>query len=793
MKSILLAIILLHGFLALSQIQGVVTDKNTKKPLFGVKIYASDGQKALSDYDGKYQLNSTNFPVKIHFNLLEYKTDTLVIEKAGNFDFTMGVNEKNEQTVVVSANKRAQKIEEIPISIEVIKPQLIDHKGIVNLEQAVEQTPGVFTMDGQVSIRGGSGFAYGAGSRVMVLWNGMPLLSGYAGDAQWNAIPIEQASQVEVIKGASSVLYGSGALNGVIAMAEKLPSATPETRVKVQAGIYDNPRRSSLIWWGKDSVQKFNPMNQQIEVFRSQMFKSTGYTLSTVFYNDQGYRQGEKETRGRVSGTFYFRPKKIERFKSGIGFNYQYHKTGNFLIWQSDSLGYSPSGGADTSNPASTLSMNLANRLFIDPYLIYIDKFNNKHHLKTRMYWTQNENISNSAQSNGAVVYFTDYNFQRQFKTGGTLISGLSNTTNMVLSNLFGNHQSNNAAFYAQYEHHIGKFDFTAGMRVEHFIMDGKSGDSDFKLGKLTLPVYPIFRAGAHYEVKKFTHLRASFGQGIRYPAVGERFTSTSVGSLNIFPNANLTPEKGWAAEIGIKQGVKMGDWKGMIDIAGFINNYSNMIEFSFGLYNPTNGNNLDPSTSAGLSEYQGLIAQGYTINNMIGFRAMNVEKAQITGVELSFNSMGKIGPVEVISLMGYTYMNPISLNNDPKYTVFNSDTTSNMLKYRFKHLVRADIEANYKKIGVGISSRYNSFMKNIDKVFEEPIAGTTYILPGLKAYRQIYNRGVVVFDARIAYKFSEKLRLSFIANNLFNVEYSSRPGDIQAPRNFLVQVQMKF
>jgi iron complex outermembrane receptor protein len=217
------------------------------------------------------------------------------------------------------------------------------------------------------------------------------------------------------------------------------------------------------------------------------------------------------------------------------------------------------------------------------------------------------------------------------------------------------------------------------------------------------------------------------------------------------------------------------------------------MIEFSFGLYNPTNGNNLDPSTSAGLSEYQGLIAQGYSINNMIGFRAMNVEKAQITGVELSFNSMGKIGPVEVISLMGYTYMNPISLNNDPKYTVFNSDTTTNMLKYRFKHLVRADIEANYKKIGVGISSRYNSFMKNIDKVFEEPIAGTTYILPGLKAYRQIYNRGVVVFDARIAYKFSEKLRLSFIANNLFNVEYSSRPGDIQAPRNFLVQVQMKF
>lgn len=157
MKSLLLAIILLTGFLTFAQINGIVTDKNTNKPLFGVKIYASDGQKALSDFDGKYELKSTNFPITIRFNLLEYKTDTLVIEKAGGFNFSMRVNEKNEQTVVVSANKRAQKIEEIPISIEVIKPQMIDHKGIVNLEQAVEQTPGVFTMDGQVSIRGGSG------------------------------------------------------------------------------------------------------------------------------------------------------------------------------------------------------------------------------------------------------------------------------------------------------------------------------------------------------------------------------------------------------------------------------------------------------------------------------------------------------------------------------------------------------------------------------------------------------------------------------------------------------------
>jgi iron complex outermembrane receptor protein len=777
-----------HSF---AQLNGVVTDQSTGKPLYGVKIYASTGEKQLSDFDGKFSFSNTTLPLKLVFNLLEYRIDTIVITSLGTINHAMRVNEKTEQTVVVSANKRAQKIEEIPISLEVIKPRLIENKGMVNLEQAVEQTPGVFTMDGQVSIRGGSGFAYGAGSRVMMLWNGLPLLSGYAGDAQWNAIPIEQASQVEVIKGASSVLYGSGALNGVIALSEKEPGLKPETKIRVQTGIYDNPRRKSMQWWGKDSAQRFNPMNQQVEVFRSQMFKRTGYTLSTVFYNDQGYRQGETETRGRISGTLYFRPVKIERLKAGISFNYQLHKTGNFLIWQSADQGYTPSGGADTSNPASTLTFNLSNRLFIDPYVKYIDKHNNKHTLKTRAYLTTNQNISNEQQSNGAVVYIADYNFQRNFKSGGTLVSGLFGTHNVVFSNLFGDHSSNNAAAYAQYDHHIGKFDFTGGMRAEYFTMDNKKGDSDFKIGNAVLPIYPVFRAGVHYELQKYTHLRASFGQGIRYPSVGERFTSTSVGALNIFPNATLQPETGWAAEIGIKQGVKMGDWKGMIDVSGFINNYNNMIEFSFGTFNPTNGNSIDGSTTEGVIEFNQLLSQGYTFNDLIGFRAQNVEKARITGVELSFNSTGKINDVEIVSLIGYNYMNQISLNADQKYIASNSDS-GNMLKYRFRHLVRADVEAVYKKWGVGISNRYNSHMRNIDKVFEDDVAGT-FILPGLKEYRQVYNKGNITFDARISYQCTDLLKVSFIANNIFNSETSSRPGDIQAPRNFLVQLAMKF
>lgn len=764
-----------------AQIKGTVVDRVSNAPLIGAKLIASNGSKTLSDYEGKFELDCEKYPITIIVSLLQYVSDTIKVDKAGEITIKLGEPEKDLDMVVVSAGRRKQAIEEVPVSMEIIRPQLIDNKGITDLEQAVDQTPGVFTMDGQVSIRGGSGFAYGAGSRVLLLWNGMPLLSGYAGDTQWNAIPMEQASQIEVMKGASSVLYGSGALNGVIALSEKEPGLKPETKVKVMGGFYGNPPRQSLKWWSK------TPMFQQIEAYRGQMFKRTGYTLSTTFFHNDGYRQGETEYRGRVSGTIYLLPQKINRLKAGIGYNFQMQKTGNFLIWQSDTSGYVPSGGADTSKAESTLTYNLGQRLFIDPYIKYIDKNNNKHSLKTRMYYAHNGNINNPSQSNGAIVYYADYQFQKSFGTAITLTSGISNIYNVVSSNLFGDHKSNNVAIYSQYEHHIGKLDISAGLRLEHFQMDGQRGDSDFMINKkdsVTIPFYPILRAGLHYEIAKYTHLRASIGQGIRYPAVAERYTQTSVGALNIFPNAALTPEKGWAGEIGFKQGVKIGDWKGMFDAAWFINRYQNMIEFTFGVYNPPSITlSSDPNNP------------GY-INKWIGFRANNAEAAQITGVDLSFNSMGKIGKFEIISLIGYTYMNPISLNNDSAYVSSFSDTISGILKYRFKHLAKADIEVNYNNLSFGFSCRYNSFMSNIDRVFQEdldPSAAELYILPGLKQYREKYNKGNLVFDVRLGYKINENFRVGLIANNVFNAEYTSRPGDIQPPRNFMAQLQMKF
>jgi len=300
MKNTLLLFLILPLF-SLAQLTGKVTESDSKEPVVGAKVIASNGEKAVTDIDGVFSIQTATYPITLITSMSGFLNDTTIVKAAGEVSIILDVPVKTISAVVVSAGRRQQRVEDVPVSMEIIRPALINNKGITDLEQAVDQSPGVYTMDGQVSIRGGSGFAYGTGSRVLLLWNGMPLLSGYAGDTQWNAIPMEQASQIEIMKGASSVLYGSGALNGVIALSEKEPGLVPETKVKIQTGIYGDPKRESLRWWGA------NPMNQQVEVYRGQMFKQSGYTMSTTLFRNDGYRQGETEARGRISGTVYFR------------------------------------------------------------------------------------------------------------------------------------------------------------------------------------------------------------------------------------------------------------------------------------------------------------------------------------------------------------------------------------------------------------------------------------------------------------------------------------------------------
>ena len=781
---ILFILILLNSTVFFSQTKGIVLDASNGDPIIGARIVLSSGQKSITSTTGEFILSNVKYPNSLVVSMMGFISETVKLSKDTLLRINLKTQVQEVSTIVVTASRRNQNIEDVPISMEIIKPELINNKGFSNLEQAVDQSPGVYAMDGQVSIRGGGGFAYGAGSRVALLWNGVPMMSPDVGDAKWNAIPMEQTSQIEILKGASSVLYGSGALNGIIALTEKEPSPKGNFSAKVQSGVYGNPRRKSMQWWDK------NPTFHLADVYFGKSYKYLGYTVGANAYLDSGFRQGENEKRFRLNGSFYFKPKSNSKLKAGLSYNAQYQDMGVFILWKNDTLGYQAQD--------NTLSRQKAIRINVDPYIKFYDKFQNQHQLKTRYYIVTTGSDAKVGDASIADLFYADYQFQRKFGASINLSAGITHNAGQVKSWVFGDHISSNSALYGQVESKFKQLDITAGMRIEHYKLDEMKADSRFFINdSLSIPVYPIFRMGMHYKLTPATHIRASFGQGVRFPSIAERFVSTSVGGLTIFKNPNLKPEKGWSSELGFKQLVKLGSsWKGFFDVAAFINEYSNMTEFTFGIYNPLTGESLSSNGILDTEAYNELIAQGIVLSQLVGFRATNAEKARITGLEFSFNSQGKIGEVELTSLLGYTYMNPISLNNDPNYRLQFSDMCSKMLKYRFKHLVKLDIQATYKKFSLGISLRYNSFMENIDLMFEEPIltdSGQQFILPGLREYRKNNSNGALVFDSRFIYHITKEMKLNLIVNNLFNAEYVSRPADLQAPRNFLIQLQYAF
>jgi iron complex outermembrane receptor protein len=771
---LLLLLTVFSGALAQqSVLTGKVTDASTKETLPGVSVVVDGTSGTVSDINGNYSIKISPAKHKIEYRLIGYVTLVKNIELQDGDTLILNTALSQESTeldvVVISAGKFEQKLSEVTVSMEVLKSELVEERNTTNIETVIDQVPGVNVVDGQANIRGGSGFSYGAGSRVMVLVDELPMLSGDAGDVKWNYLPIENLEQVEIIKGASSALFGSSALNGAINFRTAYPRDTSLTKINVYSGLYDDPERSELVWWDK------NPWYKGAEAMHSRKIKNLDLVVAAHYFDDEGYRELETEERVRFNANLRYRFQKVKGLSAGVNTNIMRTNGGLFLLWaDADSGALRPSEG-DIQDYNNT-------RFNIDPFATYFTEKGGKHSLRTRFFRT--DNINDTEQGSLADLYYGEYQYQRTFAKDLTITSGIVTMYNAVTADsLYGRHSGKNYAVYGQFDKKIKKFTLSLGLRGEYYKTDTAETKGEFA-GAKGLPIQPVLRSGINYQAAKYTYLRASYGQGYRFPSVAEKFINTSVGALTIFPNENLQPERGWSAEVGIKQGFRISKWNGYIDVAGFWTEYKNMMEFTFDYYPPDSIQNPTPFDKVAY----------------FGAKSINVGNARITGVDVTLTGTGKIFGIGTTILAGYTYTNPIDLNYDPSTDTMNT-ANSNILKYRYYHNAKVDMQLEYKKWSMGMSMRYNSFMINIDKSFQQELFNDLfptyhsglYILPGIKEYREEHNTGDIVFDHRIAYSVTKFMKLSIITKNVFNREYMSRPGDIQPPRTFVAQASFKF
>lgn len=740
---------------------GTVQDSKTDETLVMVNILGPERRGTVTNNDGFFTLQLAEGTSKIQVSFIGYEAQEMEVslKKGETKNIAIKLVPRNEvlETVVISAGKFEQRVEETTVSLEVIKPNIVVEKNTISLEDAFQQVPGVAVLDDQVNIRSGSGWSFGAGSRVLMMVDDMPLMSPDASQIQWKLLPNEAIYQMEVIKGAASALYGTSAMGGLINVRTASPKLEPYTEVALFGGTYDKPKRKELVWW--DSPQKLGGFT----FIHARKVGTADVTLSGNFTRDEGFRYQEIDDRNRINIKTQFYPEKVKGLTWGINTSVLYAETGNALLW------YDYNNAYISRDSSTTLSSGWD--YYIDPFVSYRHG-RGKHTLRGR-YMGINNNAANKETNyaNNSTYYYSEYQYQHFLSDDLWVTAGAVGALGYSQSEVFaGYHESANGAGFIQVDKKFNRLSVSGGFRYEAFRLDDRTFSK------------PVFRAGVNYKVAEATFLRASYGGGYRFPSMAEVYTSTNVGSTGVYPNHELLPESGWSAEIGIKQGFQVSDtWKGLFDFSAFINHFDNMTEFSFGFW----GDSPNPF-------------------NNIGFKSLNVGPTEITGFEATVTSQGKIGPVSLRLLTGYAFMNPITLDpnyvyatyiksgggsEDVSYESTSSNPANNVLKYRYKQLFRFDVQLEYKGFGLGTSIRYNDYMQNIDKVFEESL-GTFELFPGVKESRQINPDGDLVFDMRAYYDISTSWRVSFIVDNLTNREVVQRPSQLGPPRKYTVQVK---
>ncbi len=794
MKHLYLIVGLLISLSAYSQkvkLYGTVTDEKDTA-MFGVVVAVKGtGTGTTTDMDGKYTIELEAGTQTVEFSYVGYETRSFLITTIGlkekRQDLKMNEETKEMDIVVVTGTKYEKKLSEEVVSMEVLKATVINQNS-AKMDEAMNKVPGVNMLGKTISIRGGSGFSDATGNRVLALLDEMPIISPENGSIRWETVPIEALEQVEIIKGSASALYGSSALNGVLNMRTINPKPEMVNKILINYGFYGQPyQRTWNEWWHRkvvkrngdtlDRVQR--PMFGGAQVLHAKQYGDFGIVLCGGYNQDQGFRQNNDYKRVRMTAKLRYTPHKLANLTVGLNMNFFHENLKDFFVSQ---------GVAKVMYVPTEVVITRTRTFNIDPYINYYDKKENRHSIKFRVFNTMyNSNagvsLGGTGDSTSSTQFYFDYSFLRKFnKINLVVTTGVNGYYSIVRGKTFGEvynvpvnpakllyntRNIGNVAAYIQVEKKFfNKLTITGGMRLEFAMLDTSMVYYPFhaisKWAKrdrnnlIKSPVAPLFRFGLNYQATEGTFIRASVGQGFRYPALAEKFVHTIRSGAEVFPTDTLKPETGWSAEIGVKQGVKISKWMAYFDVAGYIMQYTDMIEF----------NGFDPDS--------GVITVG------LPFHAVNVEHARIMGVEVSAVANGKIFGVPLNFLIGYSYLYPQNLNYDP-----NDPNSVKILKYRIQHSAKADIQTNYKGFTVGISAFFNSFMKNVDNKIGS--------LKLVKDFRASHNKGDFVMDVRAGYSYKEKATFMFICKNLLNREYTLRPGLIEPPRNFTFQVGYSF
>ncbi|MDY5237454.1 TonB-dependent receptor [Bacteroides helcogenes] len=240
-----------------------VLEKGTEQPMIAANIKYADNERmekpghVITDINGRAVINLPHGRTICYY----YITSMGYIPLQGKISISSGIQtttlymeedimKMNE--VVITGSRAARPIKLSPVTTQVLGGKALVDAGYGNLQQALQQeTPGLniqkVGFGNEISMQGLDA------RHVLFLMDGERLTGDMAGNLDYERFNLHAIDRIEIVKGASSTLYGSRAAGAVINLITKKTTKP----IDIQAGIrwgqmnernYKNPSKSDFLY-----------------------------------------------------------------------------------------------------------------------------------------------------------------------------------------------------------------------------------------------------------------------------------------------------------------------------------------------------------------------------------------------------------------------------------------------------------------------------------------------------------------------------------------------------------------
>ncbi|MXW64020.1 MAG: TonB-dependent receptor [Bacteroidetes bacterium SB0662_bin_6] len=674
---------------------------------------------------GAYRIQASSIGFATEIRQIEVMADETIL-----VDFVLEPIAIESREIVVTTTRRTADARNIPASVSVLTADDLIVRNVLALDDALQYVPGVQLTGNEVNIRGSSGFSYNTGSRILLLVDGMPMLSPDAERIPFELIPIHQIERIEVLKGPGSALYGGGALGGIIHILTKTYPSKPETFVETYGGAYQPAHHA--IWrrqW--EASKKPRPLGGIAINHARPLSSNTGLWTSLTYRYDASHlnMNSSRSLQGFSKFTWRTSPDSHVNILAGVN-----RKTSDtFIYWNgardalnpgSTNLGSSISSSGTTDNRTQHVSLMPAYTNALSTSILL--------QAKARLFGIFIQPLDDEKKpkplSKGTIGFRYGGEVQLDYEPapGRYIIAGISGDANFTNSSFTGDNAPRSqpeVAAFTQWEEEIGRIKITGGLRFDTYRI--RQGETLHKLSP---------RTSATISIGSSWTARLAYGEGFRAPSVLERFVESS-DHLPIVSNPDLKPEISRSYEIGIRgQPLFGGAPLFTIDAALFLSQYREIIEPKF-----------TPEERA--------------------FRFTNFTRARIGGGELELRA--HILPGRASLHAGYTYLDAQDLE------------TKESLAFRSAHLLKTGATLTVGPIESGADLRLASAPERVDSDFARFIADAELSSP------------IQVMDVRIGSSW-RRIRVTLHVRNALNYHYLSRPALLGAPRHALLQISTR-